>query len=148
MKRTELNCFCWQIWRLDKNLADLILQSLLLLKKNIELNFPYQGYWKNRPSQQLFKVLILFISQLHVSVLAGHLQEEYTIILGNDLQYLPKYIQNKTYNKKITDPLQWGTCPKIIVCSAWRWPARAETCSGEIYIINTLKSCCEGRFYQ
>jgi succinate dehydrogenase hydrophobic anchor subunit len=41
----------------------------------------HHGYWKNRPSQQLFKVFyfIFYILSLHVSALAGHIQAEYTI---------------------------------------------------------------------
>jgi hypothetical protein len=38
-------------------------------------------------------------------------------------QYLPKHIQNKTYNTK-----------QRIRCSEGRWPARSETCCGEINI--------------
>jgi hypothetical protein len=39
-----------------------------------------QGYWKNRLSQQLFKVFIYtYILPLHVSAFTGHLQAEYAI---------------------------------------------------------------------
>jgi hypothetical protein len=42
-----------------------------------------RGYWKNRPSQQLFKEFIY----IYFPALAGHLQVEYRIILGK----LPHY---------------------------------------------------------
>jgi hypothetical protein len=50
----------------------------------ILLRVLYQGYQKNHPSQQLFRVFILYIFlPLHVTALVGHLQVEYTFILGS-----------------------------------------------------------------
>jgi hypothetical protein len=44
------------------------------------LSVLYQGYQKNRLSQQLFKVFIVLILQpLHVSAFIGHPQAEHTI---------------------------------------------------------------------
>jgi hypothetical protein len=58
--------------------------NVFILGFCILLRVLYQDYWKNRPSQQLFKLFILyFILPLHVSALAGHLQAEYTIFSGS-----------------------------------------------------------------
>jgi hypothetical protein len=57
-------------WLLTVSFAEL---PPLILGFCILLRVLYQGYWKNRPSQQLFKVFILFpFPPLHVSALAGH----------------------------------------------------------------------------
>jgi hypothetical protein len=48
--------------------------------KNKLNNSSYQGYQKNRLSQQLFKVFIaLILRPLHVSAFIGHPQAEHTI---------------------------------------------------------------------
>jgi hypothetical protein len=55
----------------------------------ILLHVLYQGYWKNRPSQQLFKVFILYFMYFASKCFGptGHLQVEYTIILGSYLTH-------------------------------------------------------------
>jgi hypothetical protein len=70
------------LWHLQQSKSFDLRSSILLfiLMFCILLLILYRDYWKNRLSQQLFKVFIYtYILPLHVSAFAGHLQAEYTI---------------------------------------------------------------------